>query len=71
MYTFCVEKLKTEGRDVRSSERHCEIFTTKFNLGFGTPRTDTCETCDGEDTTVNLENHLHQAELAQRKMKED
>ena len=48
MYTLFVEKVNAEGGEGRCSERHyCDVFTTKFNLDFGLPRTDTCKTCDG------------------------
>ena len=45
-----------------------KIFTTRFNLGFGSPRTDTCSKCDsqsGDDT------HKQLAETAFKTMAED
>ena len=47
---------------------HHDIFITEFNIYFGYPRSDTCDTCDllkckTEDTTEESEKRILEAKL--------
>ncbi|GFO33857.1 voltage-dependent calcium channel unc-36 [Plakobranchus ocellatus] len=62
-----------------SYETYRQIFTTKFNIGFGYPRKDTCSVCDefqqkidckereGDSGTRELQTLLAEREIHQRK----
>lgn len=54
-----------------SYEYYRKIFVTKFNLGFGYPRSDTCSTCDQYQAEIKLINtKLHEPTLeGESKMK--
>jgi len=47
------------------------IFTTHFNLGFGSPRSDTCSICDNLDVSTNDGLHKQRAERAFEVQKQD
>lgn len=52
-----------------SVTKYSEIFKKEFNLGFGSPKTDTCSKCDvisnpGTENNLRLEEHKARAKLA-------
>ena len=53
---------------------YSDVFNNHFNLGFGSPRSDTCATCDKykANLTVNeIVEHQEDSRLGYRLMKED
>jgi len=64
--TWCQEQgLK----QIVSGRKYRDIFNTQFNLGFGSPKSDTCSTCDSEDS-ISME-HKRRADKAFLAMKND
>jgi len=51
-----------------SERSYREVFVTKFNLGFGSPRPDTCSTCD---LGGNNEKHKLRADKAFENQRHD
>jgi len=46
MYELYKEECQEDNTEQVSSSAYRNVFLTKFNLGFGSPRSDTCSTCD-------------------------
>ena len=60
MYSLYINWCKEKEIVPVSKHAYNDIFVTKFNLGFGSPRSDTCSTCDvGTD-----KEHMERAEKA-------
>ena len=53
-----------------SSGMYRHIFTTEYNYGFGTPKSDTCSVCDNPENT-NLSDHRENAKEAYQEMGRD
>ena len=53
-----------ENKPVVSRAMYGKIFDTDFNLGFGSPRTDTCSRCDMLQSPEDLQMHKQKAESA-------
>lgn len=54
-----------------SGSAYRKIFCTRFNLGFGSPRSDTCSKCETTGITTDLTRHKELAEAAFRQQRED
>ena len=74
MYELYVEKCKSESRSPVKENVYREILNTKFNLSFGSPKSDTCNWCDLLQTSLKIETDEQkhreltvQLELHQRK----
>ena len=68
MYSLYVEWCADKNVDPVSKRGYHDVFVTKFNLGFGSPRSDTCSTCD---LGVNNEEHKLRAQRAFRQQQID
>ena len=55
MYDLYLEKCKSESRTPVKENVYREIFNTKFNLSFGSPKSDTCNRCDLLQTSLKTE----------------
>ena len=55
MYDLYLEKCKSESRTPVKENVYHEIFNTKFNLSFGSPKSDTCNRCDLLQTSLKTE----------------
>ena len=55
MYTLYVNWCSEKAIEPASSRSYRDIFTTRFNLAFGSLRSDTCTTCDSK--SEGLEEH--------------
>lgn len=53
-----------------SKECYREVFTTKFNLLFGYPRTDTCSSCDKFEAEIKVLNLELSGNVSEEKKKE-
>jgi len=57
-----------ENTNPASARTYRDTFNTQFNLGFGSPKSDTCTTCD---SGVESQEHKHRANLAFEMQKRD
>lgn len=85
MYDLYIEKCNAELRTPVKENVYREIFNTKFNLSFGSPKSDTCNRCDLSQTslktetdeqkhtelTVQLELHQRKAQSGYNNLKSD
>ena len=65
---------KREAIDPVKENIYSRVFVTDFNLGFGSPRSDTCSTCDefkANETAIDIFNHKKDYEEGYRLMTED
>lgn len=80
MYDLYVEKCQQENKSPVKQKFYYNVFSTKFNLHFKPPNTDTCRLCDelemkisNEAKALKLEKDLHlaSAEQARGSMRSD
>ena len=64
MHEMYVEKCQSEHQTPVSSAMYRSIFVNDFNLGFGTPKTDTCSRCETVVDVEKLKEHQERAERA-------
>ena len=64
MYRLYAKQCIDDKKQPVSSTMYRQIFTTDFNLGFGSPRSDTCSRCEVISETEELENHKQMANAA-------
>lgn len=53
LYRMWKERRENVGAPVASYAKYHQIFVTKFNLGFGNPRSDVCSFCELKGTEIN------------------
>lgn len=75
MYSLYLElhKLKPGDDHYVKESYYRNIFVTEFNIGFSSPKSDTCTTCDKKvdiDETIK-QHHLEEVKLAAQEMKQD
>lgn len=58
MYQRYCEEQKAENKSICSISKFKKIFYTKFNMGFGSPHSDTCSTCKEFIIKIKLEHDL-------------
>ena len=56
MYCLYLEKCQLENKTPVKEKYYYKIFTTKFNLHFKHPKSDTCRLCDELHLKINTEN---------------
>ena len=57
---------KSEVAEPKREHVYRKVFNTEFNLGFGSPRSDTCATCDQMDANADVQNYeQHQRDAKQ------
>lgn len=85
MYSLYLEKCQLENKTPGKEKFYNKIFTTKFNLHFKHPKSDTCRLCDELHLKINSENdeiikqgfltqkelHLRKAEKARESLNSD
>jgi len=71
MYKDYVKKCLADNIDPVSSAAYRSIFTSEFNLGFGTPRSDTCSRCEMICEAEALKIHQQMASAAFEQQKLD
>jgi len=64
MYEMYVEKCHSEHETPVSSSMYRNIFVSDFNLGFGSPKTDTCSRCEAVGDELKLKEHKERADRA-------
>ena len=54
MYSLYKEWCMDMSFEAVSDRKYRDIFNTKFNLGFGSPRSDTCAVCDASNIVYEM-----------------
>jgi len=70
MYCLYKDSCRERGVEPVSLPSYCFIFCNNFNLGFGTPKSDTCAVCDASNKTAHTA-HKQLAEQAFEAQKQD
>jgi len=71
MYQMYVEKCQSESQIPVSSAMYRTIFVTDFNLGFGSPKSDTCSRCETIGDDAMLKQHQEMADRAFAAQRDD
>ena len=60
MWKMWKNKRQMERKGVSSYQKYWDIFSKKFNLGFGSPRTDVCSQCESFRVQIRKEQNSNQ-----------
>ena len=71
MYPDYTKQCLVENKTAVLSSMYASIFNTDFNLGFGSPHTDTCGRCEMEQNPEDLSAHKQKADAAFQQQRQD